>query len=261
MVSTSSLRTRKPRYQNVVDAKTLARIEALSGSDSLDALYAATKTIVAEMGFDYFIYGVRVATSLTHPYQFVFSGYPPEWRRHYAEAGYEGEDPTVDYCIRQRRAVPVIWDRAVFATKPAAKLWAEATDAGLRNGASFPVRGACGEAAMLSLADGRDPRQARADVIRALGDGQLLACYLHEAIGRLVLRQETIPLKKTPLSPREHECLLWAADGKTSWEIAKIIGVSERTAIFHLHNATEKLGVSNRQHAVARAVALGLIAP
>jgi len=38
-----------------VDAKTLARIEALSGSDSLDALYAATKTIVAEMGFDYFI--------------------------------------------------------------------------------------------------------------------------------------------------------------------------------------------------------------
>ena len=108
MVSTSSLRTRQQCYQHVVDAKTLARIEALSGSDSLDTLYAATKSIIAEMGFDYFIYGVRVATSLTHPYQFVFSGYPAEWRRHYVEAGYEGEDPTVAYCSRQRRAVPVI---------------------------------------------------------------------------------------------------------------------------------------------------------
>lgn len=244
-----------------MDAKTLARIEALSGCAGLDTLYAATKSIVAEMGFDYFIYGVRVATSLTNPYQFVFSGYPPEWRRHYVEAGYEAEDPMVAHCSRQRRAVPVIWDRAFFSTGLAAKLWAEAADAGLRNGASFPVRGACGEAAMLSLADGRDPRQARADVIRALGDGQILACYLHEAIARLVLRQETVPLSNAALSPREQECLLWAADGKTSWEIAKIIGVSERTAIFHLHNATEKLGVCSRQHAVARAVALGLIAP
>lgn len=244
-----------------MDAKTLARVEALSGCDSLDALYAATKSIVAEMGFDYFIYGVRVATSLTHPYQFVFSGYPAEWRRHYVEAGYEGEDPTVAHCIGQRRAIPAIWDRAFFAAGLAPKLWAEAADAGLRSGASFPVRGACGEAAMLSLAGARDPRQAREDIISTLGDGQLLACYLHEAIARLVLRQETTPLKKSPLSPREQECLLWAADGKTSWEIAKIIGVSERTAIFHLHNATEKLGVCTRQHAVVRAVALGLIAP
>lgn len=244
-----------------MDAKTLARIEALSGCDSLDTLYAATKSVVAELGCDYFIYGVRVATSLTHPYQFVFSGYPAEWRRHYVEAGYESVDPTVAHCIQQRRAVPVIWDRAVFATGLAAKLWADAMDAGLRSGASFPVRGACGEAAMLSLAGGRNQKQTRAEIVAALGDGQILACYLHEAIGRLVLRQETIPLKKTPLSPREQECLLWAADGKTSWEIAKIIGVAERTAIFHLHNATEKLGVSSRQHAVARALALGLIAP
>ncbi|MGH8582297.1 MAG: autoinducer binding domain-containing protein, partial [Gammaproteobacteria bacterium] len=69
-----------------MDAKTLDRIEAFSGCDSLDTLYAATKSIVADMGFDYFIYGVRVATSLTNPYQFVFSGYPPEWRRHYVQA-------------------------------------------------------------------------------------------------------------------------------------------------------------------------------
>jgi DNA-binding CsgD family transcriptional regulator len=55
--------------------------------------------------------------------------------------------------------------------------------------------------------------------------------------------------------------LLWAADGKTTWEISQILGVSGRTVIFHFQNAADKLKVANRQQAVARAVAIGLISP
>ena len=63
------------------------------------------------------------------------------------------------------------------------------------------------------------------------------------------------------LTARELECLHWAAEGKTSWEIGRVLGVSERTVVFHLQNAAHKFGVNGRQPAVARAIALGLIDP
>lgn len=61
------------------------------------------------------------------------------------------------------------------------------------------------------------------------------------------------------LSPRESECLRWASVGKTSWETASILGVSERTVNFHLGNAFAKLNVNNKQAAVAQAILQDLI--
>ncbi|WP_169308679.1 response regulator transcription factor [Citrifermentans bemidjiense] len=61
------------------------------------------------------------------------------------------------------------------------------------------------------------------------------------------------------MSSREIECLRCSAEGKTSWEISQILGVSERTVTFHMQNASGKLQVSNRSHAVARAVSLGVV--
>lgn len=67
------------------------------------------------------------------------------------------------------------------------------------------------------------------------------------------------PIK--PLSERQASCLHWAAMGKTSWETARILGVSESTVNFHLCNACNKLGVRGRRAAVVMALRLGLIAP
>ncbi|RCN56184.1 helix-turn-helix domain-containing protein [Acidiferrobacter thiooxydans] len=49
--------------------------------------------------------------------------------------------------------------------------------------------------------------------------------------------------------------------GKTSWEIAKLLGITERTTIFHLNNTTKKLGAINWQHAVAKALMLNIVKP
>ena len=48
------------------------------------------------------------------------------------------------------------------------------------------------------------------------------------------------------LTPREKEVLLWAARGKTSWETAKLLGLSEATVNQHLRNTMAKLDASNR---------------
>lgn len=63
------------------------------------------------------------------------------------------------------------------------------------------------------------------------------------------------------LTPREAEAVLWVAQGKTSWEAGRILGVSEHTLNAHVVHAAEKLDAANRAHMVARAFVRGILAP
>ena len=61
------------------------------------------------------------------------------------------------------------------------------------------------------------------------------------------------------LEDQERVCLHWTRLGKTSWEISRIIGCSQRTVDHHLRRAMNKLDAANRTHAVAVAIHQGLI--
>ena len=61
------------------------------------------------------------------------------------------------------------------------------------------------------------------------------------------------------LTPREIDCLRWAANGKTDGEIAEILSIARWTVVTYLQNAKIKLNCSNRTSAVATALSLGLI--
>jgi DNA-binding NarL/FixJ family response regulator len=61
------------------------------------------------------------------------------------------------------------------------------------------------------------------------------------------------------LTDREREVLTWVGRGKTSSEIAIILGLSERTVNFHCDQAMKRLDVSNRAQAVAKAVSEQLL--
>ena len=61
------------------------------------------------------------------------------------------------------------------------------------------------------------------------------------------------------LSPRERECLQWTAAGKTTWEIAAILCISQNTVDGYIASATRKLGAVNRTQAVAVALRRGQI--
>lgn len=74
------------------------------------------------------------------------------------------------------------------------------------------------------------------------------------------MRSELWP-SEIRLSEREVETLTWAARGKTSAEIAQILGTTKRTVDFHIDNARTKLGVANRTEAVIRAAQSRLISP
>ncbi|MCM2473259.1 LuxR family transcriptional regulator [Rhizobium sp. CG5] len=55
------------------------------------------------------------------------------------------------------------------------------------------------------------------------------------------------------LSARELECLKWSAAGKSSEEIAIILGISAHTVVSYLKSVMRKLDAVNRMQAVARA--------
>lgn len=61
------------------------------------------------------------------------------------------------------------------------------------------------------------------------------------------------------LTDREVECLSWTAAGKTSLEIAEILGLSEHTVNHYLNQVTRKLEAVNRTQAVVKAIRRGLI--
>jgi DNA-binding response OmpR family regulator len=75
-----------------------------------------------------------------------------------------------------------------------------------------------------------------------------------------VARTELWP-KLIELNDREVETLTWAARGKTSAEIAEILGITKRTVDFHVDNARIKLGAPTRTAAVIKAAAGRLIEP
>jgi DNA-binding CsgD family transcriptional regulator len=61
-------------------------------------------------------------------------------------------------------------------------------------------------------------------------------------------------------SEREKACLSWTALGKSSWEIGRILAISENTVVFHIKNAMKKLDAHTRMVAAVKAILLGLIA-
>ena len=74
-----------------------------------------------------------------------------------------------------------------------------------------------------------------------------------------LLQVERVEISGTSLSPRERECLQWAAEGKTAWETGMILSIAEGTVVKILASAIRRLDCANKPQAVVKALRLGLI--
>ena len=89
----------------------------------------------------------------------------------------------------------------------------------------------------------------------ALTGAQMRCCYAFSQIPEMLRQAVT----QDPLSDRERECLIWVSEGKTTDEVAVILGVSGNTVNSYITHAIQKLAASNRAMAIATAIRSGII--
>ena len=86
---------------------------------------------------------------------------------------------------------------------------------------------------------------------------QLVGAYAFEAARRM--RRSRVSSGPVQLTDRQRDCVIWAARGKSDWEIAQVLGVSEATVGEHLRHAYERYGVGKRTLVTVHALFDGTI--
>ncbi len=93
-----------------------------------------------------------------------------------------------------------------------------------------------------------------AEIVRAIRDVHAGGSSLGPTVATRVMAAIGTPRRPpTRLSPREHEVLGLLAEGLPTKQIARSLGITERTVKFHVTSLFTKLGAANRAQVVALA--------
>ncbi len=103
--------------------------------------------------------------------------------------------------------------------------------------------------------------QAPTDLVRAINEVLNGMMYLSPRVSRTVVQAYLAKseLPPDPLTPREREVLQLVAAGKTTKEVAGLLGISVKTAESHRTHIMQKLDTSNTAGVVRYAIRQGLI--
>jgi LuxR family transcriptional regulator, quorum-sensing system regulator SolR len=228
-------------------------LDALLGATSEAVLFERVADIAYQLGFEYCAYGIRMPMPVSTPAVVMFNNYSEPWRDRYESHHYVQVDPTVQHALKS--SLPLIWSQHVFEQAPG--FWEEAQAHGLRFGWAQSSRDNMGAVGLLTLA--RSEQKLTAWELRN-NQAQMtwLAQLAHTCMARLLI-PKWIPQAQAVLSEREKDVLRWSAEGKTTTEIASILSITGHTVNFHIRHAMLKLSASNKMHAVAMAISLGML--
>lgn len=183
------------------------------------------------------------------------SNIPDDFLRHYADNDYFLLDPLAQLCMKT--STPFIWEEvlALRDQPPIVKrIYSEATEWGMGNGMSVPINSFNGLRGSVTFAGERSKFGPREKM-----ELHMLALVLHARVAELCQDMISTCGPALRLTEREQETLKWGALGKTSEDIAGIMGVTKRTVDQHFENAGKKLGTFNRVHTVVKAFRQSLI--
>jgi DNA-binding CsgD family transcriptional regulator len=173
------------------------------------------------------------------------------------ESGSIGKrDPVSQHC--KRNTVPIIWSQRTYLDHNAIELWENQAFYGYRNGIAMALHMPDGRHFMLGVDRDQDLTTDHAELTRIVADLQLFAVHAQDTAMRVLIPEELRP-EMPALTPRELDVLRLTMDGKTAPEISDILGIGQRTTVFHVQNAMLKLHCNSKHQAVLKALRLGLI--
>ncbi|WP_234187542.1 LuxR family transcriptional regulator [Shinella sp. NM-101] len=236
----------------------LALIDELRGRDETTAEF---ERLLALYGFDY--YGlIKALRPVEGPENLLLAGHwPVGWPETYLRKRYMHVDPTVRYLgyaqagFRWRDTLGAF--RASPHRKRMERMMVDARHNGLEDGYMFPVHGRRGLIGSLSLG-GRPVDLEGVEVALFEGIARRLYWKLVQAADPDTAARLSAVVD-VELTRREMEALSLLAEGMTSHDIGRVLGISSHTVDWYMNGIQEKLGARNRHHAIAIAFRLGLV--
>jgi len=152
----------------------------------------------------------------------LISNYPSAWTAHYLQRRYERLDPVVSQALDDPE--PFEWGPGVGPIAPSTsqrELFDEAAEFGIRYGFTIPIHDKRGPIAAVTFAANERRPQFERSISEHAEVLQLMAMYFHAHVRRKFGGARTVD--GISLSSREFECLEWAAQGKSAWEIGASI--------------------------------------
>lgn len=227
-------------------------IDLLSSAEDAADFSEALSVTAAALDLSCFAY--LALPNRPHGEPRLISTYPTGWTSHYLRSNYQSIDPVI---IKALQTVePFRWGVDWPSMSPSIseqQLLDEAAQFGIKFGFTIPIHDGRGPVAALTFASDHRSSPFENSITAQAGVLQLMALYFHANARRKLSRATN--LAATLLSPRELECLEWASQGKSSWEIGRILGISRHTAASYLESAKEKLGVRTVVQAAVRLAA------
>ena len=228
--------------------------QVIEDSKDKQELLRSVKTFCNDLGVENFYFASSLFNiSNTTPDLRVLNSYPKAWQEHYQRSNYFEHDITVAHC--RTKNTPLVWLDSVSSLDDTnKKMFNEASEFGITSGITFPYHGVASEFGLLTGTVSESFDHSSLNSIVTQHSLYLLGAALFD-----LHSQDKENFFNNPLTQRERECLRWAAEGKTSWEMSVILNISERTACFHLDNAKKKLNSVTRTGAVSKAILHSLL--
>lgn len=181
---------------------------------------------------------------------------PDSYSQGYGDTTMQRRDPVMQHC--KRNSVPIIWNQGTYVGIGAGELWEEQARFGYHAGIAMALHLPQGLHFQLGVDRDQPLPNDPNELQRLVADLQLFAVHAQDSAMRLLVPPMLQP-ERPNLTPRELDSLRWTLEGKTAWEVGAVLGISERTVVFHVTNAMHKLDCVNKQQAAVKALRLGLI--
>ncbi|AJR05689.1 LuxR family transcriptional regulator [Photobacterium gaetbulicola] len=239
--------------------KLISKLEKASSESELRSI---CEQLCKSTEIPFYLMGVISHKSLCNPNFNIITNHNTESIKAFYNKNKLAIDPIILKIMSQ--SSPVRWEKLLdnqpHKNKNFMQLVKDANELGLKNGLSIPFRSGKGEVGIMCLGVDNCTHASVKQLNKILPYAHTFSMHLFETF-RSLLSIESVQEPETELTNREKECLFWVCEGKTTWEIAQILKITERTVGFHLNNSATKLGACNRQHTVAIAISKGLIQP
>ena len=165
-------------------------------------------------------------------------------------------DPIAQHC--RRNTVPIMWGQETYLRNNAIELWEHQARFGYQNGIAMALHLPEGRHFLIGVERDQQLPTSGAELTRMVAELQLFAVHAQDTALRVLVSESSRP-ELPALTPRELEVLRWTMDGKVTSEISALLGIGDRTTVFHLQNAMLKLNCNSKHVAVVKALRLGLI--